>query len=105
VLVYPADREGCGEYRMIAPSRALLGAGLIHCYETMQLPTPPEVARIAPDSIIFQRQLESHQIETIDRVKQTSSAVFRIFELDDLITNLPPRALIAKRWRPTFATA
>jgi O-antigen biosynthesis protein len=100
VLVYPADREGCGEYRMIAPSRALLGAGLIHCYETMRLPTPPEVARIAPDSIIFQRQLESHQIETIDRVKQTSSAVFRIFELDDLITNLPPKSAHRKAMAP-----
>jgi hypothetical protein len=29
VLIYPADREGCGEYRMIAPSRALFGSGCI----------------------------------------------------------------------------
>ncbi len=100
VLVYPADREGCGEYRMIAPSRALLGAGLIHCYETMRLPTPPEVARIAPESIIFQRQLEWHQIETIDRVKLTNSTVFRIFELDDLITNLPTKSAHRKAMAP-----
>ncbi|HYM72888.1 MAG TPA: glycosyltransferase [Stellaceae bacterium] len=91
VLVYPADREGCGEYRIIAPSRALLQAGVIHAYETMRLMTPPEVARMAPDSIVFQRQLEYGQIEVIEWVKHTSKA-FRVFELDDLITNLPPKS-------------
>ena len=91
VLVYCADREGCGEYRIIAPSRALFQSGLVHTFETMRLMTPPEVARIAPDSIVFQRQLEPGQIEVIEWVKQTSKA-FRVFELDDLITNLPPKS-------------
>jgi GT2 family glycosyltransferase len=91
VLVYSADREGCGEYRVIAPSRALFKSGLTHAYETMRLMTPPEIARMAPDSIVFQRQLELIQIDFIEWVKQTSSA-FRVFELDDLITNLPPKS-------------
>jgi GT2 family glycosyltransferase len=88
VLVYPADREGCGEYRIIAPSRALLKSGMVHGYETMRLMTPPELARMAPASIVFQRQLEWSQIEVIEWAKNTSKA-FRVFELDDLITNLP----------------
>ena len=91
VLVYPADREGCGEYRIIAPSRALFRSGTVHSYETMRLMTPPEIARMAPDSIVFQRQLEIGQIEVIEWVKSTSKA-FRVFELDDLITNLPPKS-------------
>ena len=91
VLVYPADREGCGEYRIIAPSRALLKSGVVHTYETMRLMTPPEIARMAPDSVVFQRQLEPGQIEVIEWVKNTSKAL-RIFELDDLITNLPPKS-------------
>jgi hypothetical protein len=41
--------------------------------------------------MVFQRQLEWHQIETIERVKNLSTA-FRIFELDDLITNRSRRA-------------
>src|SRR5262249_44252981 len=82
VLVHPADREGCGEYRIIAPSRALFKAGLVHCHETMRLYSPPEIARMAPDSIVFQRQLDWEQIDVIERVKNTSPA-FRIFELDD----------------------
>jgi len=92
VLVYPADREGCGEYRIIAPSRVLLKSGLVHTYETMRLLSAPEVARMAPDSVVFQRQLEWGQIDTIARVKNTSAA-FRVFELDDLITNLPPKSV------------
>lgn len=91
VLVYSADREGCGEYRVIAPSRALFTAGLVHAYETMRLMTPPEIARMAPDSIVFQRQLELGQIAVIETVKNTSRT-FRVFELDDLITNLPPKS-------------
>jgi GT2 family glycosyltransferase len=91
VLTYAADREGCGEYRVIAPSRALAKSGLVHVYETMRLMTPPELGRIRPDSIVFQRQLELPQIEVIELVKQTSKAL-RVFELDDLITNLPPKS-------------
>jgi hypothetical protein len=99
VLVHPADREGCGEYRMIAPCRALLRSGLLHCHETMRLYTAPEVARMAPDSIVFQRQLEWHQIEVIERVKNTSPAL-RVFELDDLITNLPLKSVHRKTMAP-----
>src|SRR6185312_9808077 len=91
VLVYGADREGCGEYRVIAPSRALFKSGLVHTYQTMRLMTPPEVARMAPDSVVFQRQLERHQIEFIEQVKNFSDA-YRVFEMDDLITNLPPQS-------------
>src|SRR6185437_5261010 len=91
VLVYAADREGCGEYRVIAPSRALYKSGLVHTYQTMRLMTPPEIARMEPESVVFQRQLEWNQIEFISQVKELSPT-FRVFELDDLITNLPPQS-------------
>jgi hypothetical protein len=102
VLVYSADREGCGEYRVIAPSRALFNSGLVHAYETMRLMTPPEIARIAPDSIVFQRQLELGQIQVIETVKNTSKAL-RIFELDDLITNLPQKSAHRPNIAPDIA--
>lgn len=95
ILIHPADREGCGEYRIIAPSRALQRSGLVHCHETMRIYTPPEVARMQPDSVVMQRQLEWPQIEAIERLKETSPA-FRIFELDDLITNLPLKSVHRK---------
>jgi O-antigen biosynthesis protein len=95
VIAYPADREGCGEYRIIAPGRVLFESGRVHCCETMRLQTPPEVARAAPDSIVMQRQLEWHQIAFIEQLKTLSSA-FRVFELDDLITNLPQKSVHRK---------
>ena len=63
-----ADREGCGEYRIIAPSRALFRAGAVHACATMRLLTAPEIERLQPDSLVFQRQLEWGQIEVIERV-------------------------------------
>ncbi len=99
VIAYPADREGCGEYRIIAPSRALFKAGMVHCCETMRLATPPEMARIAPQSVVLQRQLEWHQIAFIERLKALSPA-FRVFEIDDLITNLPPKSVHRKAIAP-----
>jgi len=91
VLLYPADREGCGEYRILAPSRAAFASGELQAHAAGRLLSLPEVARMAPDSIVFQRQLEVHQIETIERAKRYTPA-FRVFELDDLITNLPPKS-------------
>ena len=40
-------------------------ADFVHGYETIRLMMPPEIARMAPDSVVFQRQLEPGQIEVI----------------------------------------
>jgi GT2 family glycosyltransferase len=92
VVTHPADREACGEYRIIAPSRVLFGEGALHVGETMRLMMAPEYARIAPDTIVLQRQIEEHQIERIAEIKRLSPA-FRVFELDDLLTNLPVKSV------------
>ncbi len=106
ILVHPADREGCGEYRIIAPMRALNRAGRTQGWETMRLFDPAEMERIQPDSLVVQRQMEWPQIEALERHARHSKA-FRVFELDDLITNLPLKSVhrqhihkdIAKRFR------
>ncbi len=106
ILAHPADREGCGEYRIIAPMRALLRAGRVQGRETMRLYDVPEMARMEPDALVVQRQMEWHQIEALERNARFSRA-FRVFEIDDLITNLPVRSVhkaqihkdIAKRFR------
>lgn len=106
VLVHSADREGCGEYRIIAPMRALNRAGLTQGWETMRLYEPAEMERMQPDSLVVQRQMEWPQIEALERHARTSRA-FRVFEIDDLITNLPHKSVhkstihkdIAKRFR------
>ena len=92
VIAHAADRDACGEYRIIAPSRVLFDAGALQACETMRLMMPPEYARIAPETIVFQRQIEEHQIEKIEEIKRHSRA-FRVFELDDLLTNLPLKSV------------
>ncbi len=106
VLVHSADREGCGEYRIIAPMRALRTAGRVQGWETMRIFEPAEMERFSPDSIVLQRQMEWPQIEALERHRRFSKA-FRVFEIDDLITNLPTKSVhkasihkdIAKRFR------
>jgi GT2 family glycosyltransferase/glycosyltransferase involved in cell wall biosynthesis len=106
ILVHPADREGCGEYRIIAPMRALNRAGMTQGWETMRLFQPAEMQRIDADSLVVQRQMEWPQIEALERNARLMRA-FRVFEIDDLITNLPVKSVhrahihkdIAKRFR------
>jgi len=106
ILVHPADREGCGEYRIISPMRALRAAGRVQGWETMRIFEPAEMERFSPDSIVLQRQMEWPQIEALERHKRLHKA-FRVFEIDDLITNLPVKSVhkgqihkdIAKRFR------
>lgn len=89
IITQPADRMGCGEYRIIAPTRALIDAGRIQGQETDRIYTPPELARIKPDTLVLQRQVEPFQIEAIERHKRFNPDVFCVFEIDDLITNVP----------------
>lgn len=88
VLSIHADAMGCGEYRIIAPMRALTRAGKLMGWDAAGYFHPREYARMDPDAIVFQRQVEWGQIEFIQRISRISRA-FRIFELDDLITNIP----------------
>jgi GT2 family glycosyltransferase len=88
IIAQPADRMGCGEYRIIAPARALIEAGRIQGQETDCIYAPAELARIKPDALVLQRQVEPHQIEAVERHKRFND-VFCVFEIDDLVTNVP----------------
>jgi GT2 family glycosyltransferase len=96
ILVHPADREGCGEYRIISPMRALNRAGLTQGWETMRLFEPAEMQRMDPDVLVVQRQMEWPQIDAIERHGRYHRA-FRVFEIDDLITNLPVKSVHKKQ--------
>jgi GT2 family glycosyltransferase len=97
ILAHPADRFGCGEYRVIAPMRALNDVGRIMGWETGNYLTPPELFRMEPDVILLQRQVDPHQIELTERYIRHSKA-FRVYEIDDLITNIPIRSIRKKHF-------
>ena len=91
VLAHPADRHGCGEYRVIAPMRALNDAGRFMGCETASYLSVPELFRFEPDSILLQRQVDPKQLKLMERYLRHSKA-FKIYEIDDLITNIPVRS-------------
>ncbi len=97
ILAHPADRFGCGEYRVIAPMRALNDAGRIMGWETGNYLSPPELFRMEPDVILLQRQVDPHQLELVERYIRHSQA-FRIYEIDDLITNIPIKSIRKKHF-------
>lgn len=97
VLAHPADRFGCGEYRVIAPMRALNDAGRIMGWETGNYLSVPELFRMEPDTILLQRQVDPHQLELVERYIRHSKA-FRVYEIDDLITNIPIKSVRKKHF-------
>jgi GT2 family glycosyltransferase len=88
VLAHPADSNGCGHYRIRQPFAAMLDAGLIEGCVTDRLHMPTTIERFDPQVIVYQRQLTDTQLESIQHVADFSRA-FRVYELDDLLTNLP----------------
>jgi glycosyltransferase involved in cell wall biosynthesis len=60
-------------------------------WETGHYLSEPELFRFEPDAIVMQRQVEWSQIDLVERYVRHSPA-FRVFELDDLLTNVPVKS-------------
>jgi GT2 family glycosyltransferase/glycosyltransferase involved in cell wall biosynthesis len=93
VLVNPADDTGSGEYRIAAPARMLNQTFQAQVITSRATLSPSEMARVAPDVIVMQRQVYEHQVDAIRRYQRYGNA-FRVFELDDLITDMPVRSAL-----------
>lgn len=91
VLAHPADRYGCGHYRVIQPFKALKQAGCIEGLLADGLPSVIELQRYAPDTIILQRQIGDERLDAMRRMQRFSSA-FKVYELDDYLPNLPMKS-------------
>lgn len=92
VLVHPADNGGCGHYRVIQPFNAQKNAGLIDGVMSEIILPMAEVERLAPDAIVFQRQMSEEQLNNMRRLKTFTSA-FKVLELDDYLPNLPLKSV------------
>lgn len=109
ILTQAADEGGCGEYRIASPLRALSKAGKINGMEFGGTYFDiAEIERIDPDTIVLQRQIMDGQIDVI-KLYQRYSRALRVFEIDDLITNLPLKSIhrtdIPKNVAALFRTA
>ncbi|WP_295851798.1 glycosyltransferase [uncultured Xylophilus sp.] len=91
-LVFPADRFGCGHYRMIKPFETMKEQGLLDGMLSGHFLSPVQMERYDTDTLVFQRQLEPHQLENMKLVKAFSRS-FKIYELDDYLPNLPVKSV------------
>ncbi len=88
VLVHPADRYGCGNYRVRWPLDVLQRSGLAHGVESMLFLDSATLFDLSPDVVVFQRLFEGPQIACLKAMRKEISALF-VYELDDLITDMP----------------
>lgn len=89
VMAFPADITGCGHYRVIEPFHAVRKAGLIDGYLGFDHYNPYDMSLFAADTLVLQRQVLDQQLEFL-RAYRKFFDLKLVFELDDLITNLPP---------------
>jgi len=87
-LCYPGDFSGCGHYRVRQPFAAMQAAQLVDGAVSDWGLQPVELERLAPDTIIFQRQYTTPQLELMQSTKAFSRA-FKVYELDDYILDMP----------------
>ena len=88
IIAHPSDDTGCGQYRVIKPLKAIIENGLADGIVSFRHLLPSELERIKPDSIIFQRPLDREMLDYMKHSKLFSNS-FKIYEIDDLITNIP----------------
>lgn len=105
VLVYPADKGGCGHYRLIWPGTALAAQGadvevvwpdggpdtqlLAEFHDLNDEPTPFKVQNIDADVVVLQRPLEKYLSMLIPLIQAQGIKV--VVELDDLFHAINPR--------------
>ncbi|PKO82462.1 MAG: hypothetical protein CVU19_01720 [Betaproteobacteria bacterium HGW-Betaproteobacteria-13] len=92
VLAQPADRQGCGHYRISAPLLAMAEHGLVDGSDSTSFYSPIEIERLCPDVFLFQRPYTDAQYEQMLKSKRYGHGAV-VFDLDDLITRIPPQSI------------
>ena len=87
-LAHNADIYGCGHYRITQPLEAMIAEGVAQGTSGMTLLTLSEMGQFRPDSLIIQRRYAPAFHNWMERVSKLHN-VFKVFELDDYIINLP----------------
>ncbi|WP_193725917.1 glycosyltransferase [Xanthomonas arboricola] len=92
VLAMAADRDGCGNYRIIQPVRTMQANGLADAIWSMRYLSPVEMQRLQPDTLVLQRQMFEHNLVPQQRGTRFSGC-FKVAELDDYLPNVPRKNL------------
>lgn len=98
-LAHNSDITGCGYYRIIKPLEAMQNEGLAEGKQGMTLLTLSEIGQFKPDSLIIQRRYSVAFHNWIERTSKLHD-VFKVFELDDYILNVPMKHYNRSSFRP-----
>jgi SAM-dependent methyltransferase/glycosyltransferase involved in cell wall biosynthesis len=88
LMAFPADLMGCGHYRVIEPFNAARKAGLIDGYLGSDHYDPLDMTIFEAGTLLLQRQVSDAQLNFLHNYRRFFKLKL-IYELDDLITNLP----------------
>ena len=102
---------GCGAYRVIEPLEALSHAGKAQC-ETYRFKghasrdiSVAEMAQLAPDTMIFHAAVNDIQLKVLKNVVTYQPDIFRVYTIDDLLTNVPEKSSAYKYVKRQFSDA
>ncbi len=93
LLAHFADTSGCGYHRIMRPVEMMARTGYAcgRCDGTLW---PLEnLVNLSPDIVIFQRQHEDRQIESIRDYRKVVPNAFFVYEIDDILSDLPDYSL------------
>lgn len=99
LYAHVADFEGCGNYRILQPMKSLLSNALVRGGVATDPLAPATIAAGGFDSYIFQRPHSEAMLDALKAYKALSPAL-RIFEVDDLLTDIPAASPHAKSFGP-----
>lgn len=95
-LALPADRNGCGHYRIIQPTLAMNEYAFAEAKLGRRYYSPVEMQRLCPDVVVFQRQMLREQLAPQQRMTRFSTC-FKVAELDDYLPNVPLKSIHKKQ--------
>jgi O-antigen biosynthesis protein len=88
LAVQPADRKGCGHYRIIQPFNALKSEGLVDGFIEDSITISLEMARLKSDILVTQNLISEERLVEFKKMKNRRDFFF-IIDLDDYLINVP----------------
>lgn len=98
-------RGGSGVYRMKQPFSALSQAGMAMCEFGDRHLSLSELARLQPDTVVFQNGISDSDIETMQIYREFLPDTQITFLLDDLLHDLPEKSSQYKKMKAAFRDA
>lgn len=102
MLIHPADEGGCGCYRLIWPTTALLAKKKVRALVSNKLLPEENLKNFRAEICILQRQYYGFQIESMRMYRK--HIPYMIYELDDILDRVPGWSIHAHQM-PTNVSA